>query len=172
MPILVVGVISLLTMNINGVPRLEWLLPGIVVGLGACYCASETLFSRIRVSMLLAAAGLSLSFLSLVHASEFTTHPERVQSLRDSTNGARLRTVARDLCKVATRDEVLPSAPITPLLNRVQAAPFFKVEFQERWHTWLTGIKKVANRPATVWCVGDLWKDEGRALELRPAAVG
>ncbi|MCC7423509.1 MAG: hypothetical protein IT428_24805 [Planctomycetaceae bacterium] len=161
-----VGIASQFTLNMNGAPFLEWSLPLIVVVVWAIFGQSDSMFRAVAAGMFVVAIGLSASFLSLV-ASGYTTRPDRLARLYDTKTSVRVKGVASQLKEKLPSDKVIEQCPVGFLLASKDDERVTQVEFRERWHTPVTGLRQIVLIPASIWYVGGVWKDAERSLEVR-----
>ncbi len=80
-PFLLVGVLSLLTLNAGGQPTLEWKLPLTGVVVIWLFCRSDPIFRRAGAAMLVLSVVLVGTFLSLVGSGHYTAAPERTAGM-------------------------------------------------------------------------------------------
>lgn len=76
-PFLLVGVLSLLTLNAGGQPTLEWKLPLCGVVVIWLFCRSDPIFRRAGVAMLVLCVVLVGTFLALLGSGDYTAEPRR-----------------------------------------------------------------------------------------------
>lgn len=160
-PFLILGVICQLILSANGVPFLEWLIPGLGVLAVALWCRSDKLFRIARWSMFLLAVALCANFLEIVQSGYYTAAPRTVRQLVEIKRRSALHQASKALREEHDPKDVLPA-------GRLGVVESLKIE--SAWYTPLTRIYRIRHDEAEIWYPGGPVAEAVDQLEIRPAA--
>ncbi|MSQ93248.1 MAG: hypothetical protein EXR98_01685 [Gemmataceae bacterium] len=166
-PFLLIGAVSVLLMNANGFPTLEWILPAAVTGILTLSCRSDRVLTWMRGFLVAAAVVLCANFLFLVGESEYTSVPKWPLEISE-TQKHRSIAAGRDAVeKKFSIETTLEAGSLAKILNE----PWFEnqelLTVEKQWHTPLTRLYLIKRERAHLWYPGGEVRFGSRALELR-----
>lgn len=160
LPFLLIAVVCSLLLRLDR-PLVEWIAPGIAMLLIGLFCRSDALFAFARQALPLVAVLLCLNFLALTDGG-YTNIPKVTIALSTSRLRAGLDSMAKRLRDQHPTDALLPPGEIGTL---TVATPV------REWHTTLTRLWRVEEKPATVWYPGGKAGEAAEHLQIKPAAM-
>jgi branched-subunit amino acid transport protein AzlD len=145
LPLILIGLLFSLTLNNNGFPLAEWIIPTIAALLLMLNTARRRRRFQICVVYSIISIGLCLHFMSLI-TSNFTAAPERTFSLENLRQKIGVSQAKQILKDYASSGGVVQEGPLANLVKR-DIPTVATVSFQRTWHSWLTRLHRIKKRP-------------------------
>lgn len=142
LPFWLIGITGSLLLSINGVPTVEWIVPGVAVLLLGFFCKSDAVFTSARWGLLAASVLLCVNFL-VQTTRDYTASPERTRGAAAAYERAELLSLRKQLDEQAGGER--PAGEVGKLTVRKPVA---------EWHTPLTRLHRIERTPAVVWFPG------------------
>lgn len=164
-PLLLIGVLFSLTLNANGFPLIEWLMPAIAASALMIMTPNRRRRLKICVLYCVLSIGLCLNFMSLI-TTGFTSAPQRTLSLENARQAPAIKTASRALSEHLNAADTVHATPLARLINR-SVPDVISISISRTWHTWLTRLYRIERHPMELWAVPRAPAGEMK-VELRP----
>ncbi|MES2790983.1 MAG: hypothetical protein V4719_15330 [Planctomycetota bacterium] len=145
LPLVLIGLLFSLTLNNNGFPLTEWIIPTIAALFLMLNTAQRRRRFQICMVYSIISIGLCLHFMSLI-TSHFTAVPERTLSLENLRQRIGVSQAKRILKDHVNSGGVVQQGSLANLVKRDVPAVAI-VSIQRTWHSWLTRLYRVERHP-------------------------
>jgi len=163
-PVLAVGVLSCLLLNVHGAPLGEWLIPALSTMVVAAYVSDPRIRTRICWACFGVALFLFLDFI-LITQRGYTAEPERMMTIANAKNSGMVSRARRVLQDRALENGSVPVGKIERDVNG-NLLPFEIPVFVRLWHTPWTRLFRIDTYDGIAWSTGEV-VDGKPVIEIR-----
>ena len=153
-PVLIIGLMFSLLLNVNGVPFYEWLFPVVSIILIALFSKNDNLYKFNRWFMLIASVLLCLSHAMLTTigytSSPYNTYQVHSQIIENQKNAIQGR-----LVQLYPHNDELPRSPVSKLLDDGhRKTTISSVHIKKGWYTPITRLYSIQKQKKEIWYSG------------------
>ena len=156
-PVIVIGLLFSLLLNIDGIPFYEWLFPGISILVIALFSGSDNLNKFNRWFMLMASVYLCISHSMLV-SNGYTSSPNRTERIYSQIVEGQMDAIRDRLMQLYPHNSELPRCPVSNLLqgDERRNSIIDTVYIKKGWYTPITRLYSVQKQKKEIWYSGGI----------------
>ncbi len=149
LPLLLIGLVFSLTLNMNGFPLIEWIVPSLAASVLMARTSRRRNRFRICCVYSIVSGALCLHFMSLI-TQDFTAVPDQTLLLERFRQAAIVSQGKRILSKHVSSGGAVHPGPLSESV-RGDVPTASRVTVTRTWHSWLTRLYRIERHPLELW---------------------